>query len=79
MTVIAGEAEQHLGIAEVSDLTGLSQDPLRWYEREGLFPRVARGADGRRRYSQRQMGLLRLVIRLRRTGMPTKEVGCSAS
>lgn len=74
MTVVADEIEQHLGIAEVSELTGLSQDTLRWYEREGLFPRVARGADRRRRYSPRQVGLLRLLVRLRRTGMPTKEM-----
>lgn len=74
MTAITGEVEQHLGIAEVSELTGLSQDTLRWYEREGLFPRVARGADRRRRYSQREVGLLQLLMRLRRTGMPTKEM-----
>jgi DNA-binding transcriptional MerR regulator len=74
MTATAGELEQHLGIADVSELTGPSQDTLRWYEREGLFPRVARGADGRRRYNLRQMELARLLMRLRRTGMPTKEV-----
>ena len=69
-----GEVEQELGIAEVAALTGLSQDTLRWYEREGLSPRVARGSDGRRRYSRRQVGLLKLLMRLRRTGLSTKEM-----
>lgn len=33
-----GAAEKHLGIADVSDLTGMSQDTLRWYEKEGIIP-----------------------------------------
>ncbi|MGB3372001.1 MAG: MerR family DNA-binding transcriptional regulator, partial [Rhodococcus sp. (in: high G+C Gram-positive bacteria)] len=28
--------------------SGLSQDTLRWYEREGLIPGMARTSDGRR-------------------------------
>jgi DNA-binding transcriptional MerR regulator len=74
MTVVVTEAERSLGIAEVAESTGLSQDTLRWYEREGLLPRVERGSDRRRRYSRRHVGLLRLLVRLRRTGMPTREM-----
>ena len=32
-----------LGIRDVSELTGLSIDTLRWYEKEGLL--IARGVD----------------------------------
>ncbi|WP_031467657.1 MerR family transcriptional regulator [Sciscionella sediminilitoris] len=74
MAVNAGETEQYLGIAEVAERTGLTQNTLRWYEREGMFPRVLRGTDRRRRYTERQVGLLRLLTRLRRTGMPTREM-----
>ena len=54
--------------------TGFSVDTLRWYERERLFRRVERDASRRRRYSPRDVALLRTLARLRRTGMPTKEI-----
>ena len=62
------------GIREVSELTGLSIDTLRWYEREGLLPLVDRASDGRRRYPPAAIGFIRLVQVLRRTGMPVAEV-----
>lgn len=62
------------GIAEVAELCGLTQDTLRWYEREGLVPRVGRGADGRRRFSDRDTALLVMLAKLRATGMPTEDM-----
>nr|WP_271211923.1 MerR family DNA-binding transcriptional regulator [Rhodococcus wratislaviensis]GLK38200.1 hypothetical protein GCM10017611_50650 [Rhodococcus wratislaviensis] len=53
---MATQLEQSPGafasISEVSAITGLTQDSLRWYEREGMIPRIARGSDRRRRYSE---------------------------
>lgn len=63
-----------VGIAEVAQASGLSQHTLRWYEREGLVPAVARGPDGRRRYDERSVGLIRLLVHLRRSGMPTAQM-----
>ncbi len=68
------DAPSWLTIADVSELTGLSAPTLRWYEREGLLPRVQRGPDRRRRYSQRDAQLVVLLARLRATGMPTEEM-----
>lgn len=68
------ETEATLGIREVADHSGLSVDALRWYEREGLLPRVPRGLDGRRRYPERLVAFVRLVVALRRTGMPVADV-----
>lgn len=62
------------GIAEVSERTGLTKDTLRWYEREGLIPEVVRGSDGRRRYDEQAIGLIQLLVRLRRTGMPVRQI-----
>jgi len=62
------------GIREVSELTGLTPDTLRWYEREGLIPLVKRTSDGRRRYGSGAVRFVRLVQALRRTGMPVAEV-----
>jgi DNA-binding transcriptional MerR regulator len=62
------------GIAEVSERTGLTQDTLRWYEREGMIPPVARGTDRRRRYNEGSVQRIELLVRLRATGMPTSEM-----
>jgi len=62
------------GIAEVAELSGLSQDTLRWYEREGLIPPVGRGPDGRRRFDERDTALVVMLAKLRATGMPTDDM-----
>jgi DNA-binding transcriptional MerR regulator len=74
MTSIAAADGRYLGISEVAESTGFSLDTLRWYEREGLLPRVKRDSSRRRRYSPRDVALLRTLARLRRTGMPTREM-----
>ncbi|MCW2905980.1 MAG: putative merR-family transciptional regulator, partial [Actinomycetia bacterium] len=43
----------------------MSQHTLRWYERIGLLNRVARTADGRRRYSDADLDWILLLSRLR--------------
>jgi DNA-binding transcriptional MerR regulator len=65
---------EDLGIREVSELTGVSMDALRWYEKEGVLPAVPRTGDGRRIYSAGAVRFVRLVQALRRTGMPVSEV-----
>jgi DNA-binding transcriptional MerR regulator len=77
MTTVADPAlgqNRWLGIAEVARLSGLSQDTLRWYEREGLIPPVGRGPDGRRRFSERDVGMVVMLAKLRATGMPTDDM-----
>jgi DNA-binding transcriptional MerR regulator len=77
MTTVAEPAvgeNRWLGIAEVARLSGLSQDTLRWYEREGLIPRVGRGPDRRRRFSERDVGMVVMLAKLRATGMPTEDM-----
>lgn len=64
------EQPELIGIAEAAELTGLSRDTLRWYEREGLIPRVSRGRNGYRSYDARTVRNIQLLVRLRRTGMP---------
>ncbi len=66
--------ERSYGIAEVSDITGLTPDTLRWYEREGMVPPIPRGSDRRRRYTDRYIGVITLLVRLRETGMPVADM-----
>lgn len=63
-----------LTIAEVAERTGLTKDTLRWYENEGLIPRVERDGRGYRAYDEAAVRMIELVIRLRRTGMPVKDM-----
>jgi DNA-binding transcriptional MerR regulator len=72
--MVAVAEDVTLGIRAVSEETGLTIDTLRWYERQGLLPAVARSADGRRRYSTASITFVRLVQALRRTGMPVADV-----
>jgi DNA-binding transcriptional MerR regulator len=48
---------------------GHSVHTIRWYESQGLLPRVLRDAGGRRIYSKRHVTWIELVDRLRRSGM----------
>ena len=59
---------------QVAEKCGLSQHTLRWYERIGLLDRVARTADGRRRYSDADLDWILLLSRLRATGMPVRDM-----
>jgi DNA-binding transcriptional MerR regulator len=63
-----------LGIGELARRTGRSVHTIRWYEMQGLVPGVARDGAGRRRYTERHVGWLQLMERLRRTGMSIAEM-----
>jgi DNA-binding transcriptional MerR regulator len=66
--------DQGLTIAEVAERTGLTAHTLRYYERAGLLDPPVRGANGHRRYGPRDLDRIRLLSRLRDTGMPIAEV-----
>jgi DNA-binding transcriptional MerR regulator len=62
-------------IAEVATACGLTAHTLRYYERDGLMRApVARSRSGHRRYTDDDVAWIRLVTRLRSTGMPISEV-----
>jgi DNA-binding transcriptional MerR regulator len=64
-----------LPIAAAAELTGLSADTLRYYERDGLMLHpVARGSSGHRRYAEGDLEWIRLITKLRSTGMPIRDV-----
>ena len=53
---------------------GLTTHTLRWYEQEGLVAPVGRDSVGRRRYTDEDLGWLDLLTKLRRTGMPVRDM-----
>jgi len=64
-----------LPISDAAQLLGLTTHTLRYYERDGLMlDAVGRTASGHRRYSERDLTWIRLLTRLRATGMPIREI-----
>ena len=63
-----------LTIQEAAEETGLTVHTLRYYERIGLLMPVDRAANGHRRYTQRDLDLIRTLNRWRQTGMPLTEI-----
>lgn len=55
---------------EVATKLGLTKDGLRYYEKEGLLPPIARDESGHRAYSESDIEWIFLIRCLRDTGMP---------
>lgn len=63
-----------LSIGEVARRTGIPIDTLRFYDRMGLLGDLPRTVGGHRVFDDAALGLLDLVVRLRRSGMPIEDV-----
>lgn len=57
-------------IKEVSEITGLSQDTLRYYERVGMIPEVTRTSGGTRNYQNEDLKWVQLAKCMRSAGLP---------
>jgi DNA-binding transcriptional MerR regulator len=66
--------ETAFSIQQVAQRTGLSIDTLRYYERIGLLEPVSRASSGHRRYQQKDIDWISLVLNLRETGMPLAQI-----
>lgn len=56
--------------AEAAERSGFTIDTLRYYEREGILPPVARAGNGHRSYTDDDLARLGFLRCLRDTGMP---------
>jgi DNA-binding transcriptional MerR regulator len=63
-----------LSMGEASRLTGLPVETLRYYDRAGLLGELPRTGGNHRVFDDLTLGLLDVVVRLRRTGMPIEDV-----
>lgn len=66
--------ERELSIQEASEATGLSSHTLRYYERAGLLAPITRTEGGQRRFHNRDVEALQFLVKLRRTGMPIRQI-----
>lgn len=61
-------------IKEVAEKYGISTDTLRYYERVGMIPPVARTAGGIRNYSDDDLSWVELVLCMRNAGLPIEAI-----
>lgn len=61
-------------IGEVSEKTGIPISTLRYYDREGMFPQIARGNGGIRSFSNREVESLEVIECLKNSGLSIKEI-----
>lgn len=59
----------NLNIKEVSQVTGLSADTIRYYERIGLVPKIERKSSGVRDFSENDVAILEFIRCFRGAGM----------
>ena len=57
-------------IKEASQVTGVSADTLRYYERIGLIPPVPRNESGIRNYDEASIGWINFIKCMRGAGLP---------
>ncbi|HFI0633019.1 TPA: stress response transcriptional regulator NmlR [Streptococcus suis] len=58
-----------MNIKEVSQVTGLSADTIRYYERIGLVPKIARKSSGVRDFVENDVAILEFIRCFRSAGM----------
>ncbi|EJN94088.1 stress response transcriptional regulator NmlR [Streptococcus ratti] len=63
-----------MNIKKVSELTGVSADTIRYYERIGLIPPVPRHKSGVRNFTEHEIGILEFVRCFRKAGMSVESL-----
>ncbi|MBW4082599.1 MerR family transcriptional regulator [Paenibacillus sp. S150] len=60
---------QGYSIKQTSELTGITEDTIRYYEKIGLLPRARRKDNSHRVYSDDDIETMKLITCLKKTGM----------
>lgn len=61
-------------IQETAARLGVSASALRYYEKENLLPDIKRDKNGRRYYDEDDIGWLEVILCLKATNMPIKDI-----
>lgn len=64
----------YYSIGEVSNTTGIAISTLRFYDKEGLFPKIGRSNGGIRVFSETELEVIKMIECLKSTGMPIKDI-----
>ena len=61
-------------IKEASEITGVSIDNLRYYERIGLIPPIPRNKSGIRDYNEESIKWIKFVLKFKKAGMSLEAI-----
>ncbi len=61
-------------IQDVAAQTGLSAHTIRFYEKSGVLPPIARLPNGRRQFSEADVAVLRFLLQMKQTGMSLEDI-----
>jgi arsenate reductase (thioredoxin) len=64
-----------MNVSELARRAGVTASAVRFYEEAGVLPPAARRGNGYREYAEEALARLRLVVALRRLGLPPIEAG----
>jgi len=62
-------------IGELSKMTDVSIDTVRYYEKRGLIPRSVRSASGYRQYNKHDATRLKFIVQAKELGFTLDEIG----
>lgn len=65
---------EYLSIAEAAERASVTTHTMRYYEGEGLLPRVGRSESGQRRFTAGDVNWAIFITRLRSTGMSIRRI-----
>jgi MerR family transcriptional regulator, mercuric resistance operon regulatory protein len=74
MRAITASRAEHISIGELSRLSGVNIDTIRYYERIKMLPAPRRTASGRRVYGVMEVRLLAFIRRSRELGFSLNEI-----
>mgnify|MGYP004534467821 FL=1 len=66
--------EKIYSMKEISEITGLSYDTLKYYSNEGLIPDVKRDRNNYRIFDEKNIGWIKSLSCLKKCGMSNKEI-----
>lgn len=64
----------YYSIGDVSNATGIAISTLRYYDREGLFPNIARSDGGIRVFSDTEIAAIKIIECLKASGLTIKDI-----
>lgn len=65
---------KNYSIKEAAKMANISTSTIRYYDKEGLLPFIERSESGYRSFSENDLTMLQIILCLKRTGMPIKEI-----
>lgn len=68
------DQERQYSIGEVSEMLGWPSSTIRFYDKKGLLPSVARSEGGMRRFTQADINWLRMIEAMKMMGMSLAEM-----